>query len=87
MITIPFVTSSRAPFTFTTTVGGQVVYATVPYNFYANRYYLQLMGGSNEQLAYVPLIASSDDYDINLALPLAPGKLIYRASTNNFEAS
>ncbi|WP_337049953.1 hypothetical protein [Serratia fonticola] len=87
MTTIPFKPNPHAPFTFTATVGGQSVFGAVIYNLYARRYYLKLTGGNNQPLVYVPLIASSDDYDVNLALPLAPGTLIYRASTRNFEAS
>ncbi len=60
--------------------------ATVPWNQYSRRYYLKLCDGQGKTVVYVPLVASPDDYDINLALPYAPGKLVYRASTNQFEA-
>ncbi|MFZ4220797.1 hypothetical protein [Enterobacter ludwigii] len=84
---IPFDPTSDTPLTFSATVGGTAVYGTVLFNIYAQRFYLRLTGGSNQTLVYVPMVDSPDDFDINLALPLAPGKLVYRASTSNIEAS
>ncbi|EGT3137597.1 hypothetical protein NPF39_001039 [Salmonella enterica subsp. enterica serovar Uganda] len=86
-IFIPFKPDGKAPFTFQTTVGGARVFGTVPYNLYANRYYLQLTDGQGNVVTYVPLIGSPDNYDINLALPFAPGALVYRVSSNQFEAT
>lgn len=84
---IAFRPQNDQPFTFRTTVGGAQVFGTVPWNHYARRYYLQLKDGQNTIIAYVPLVASPDGYDINLALSLAPGKLVLRDSTQQFEAT
>jgi len=84
---IPFKPDGREPFQFTTQIGRHELFARVPFNLYANRYYLELKGSSGEVIVYTPLIASPDGYDINLALPFAPGKLIFRESTNQFEVS
>lgn len=86
-ISIPFKPDGKAPFNFQATVGGARVFGTVPYNLYANRYYLKLADGQGNVVAFVPLIGSPDNFDINLALPFAPGKLVYRISSNQFEAT
>lgn len=83
---IPFNPDGRVPFTFQATVGGARVFGTALYNLYANRYYLQLTDNQGIVASFVPLVGSPDDFDINLALPFAPGKLVYRVSTNQFEA-
>lgn len=83
---IAFKPVSDEPFTFRVSVGGSQVFGSVPWNHYARRYYLQLKDGQNAVIAYVPLVASPDDYDINLALSLSPGKLVFRDSTQQFEA-
>lgn len=82
-----FAPGADLPFSFKTTVGGEPVFGTVPYNLYAKRYYLKLSDSNNNLVVYTPLVGSPDDYDINLALPYRPGSLVYRASTNNFEAN
>ncbi len=83
---IPFKPDGKAPFTFQATVGGARVFGSVPYNLYANRYYLRLTDGQGNMVSYGPLIGSPDNFDINLALPFSPGTLIYRESINQFEA-
>lgn len=84
---ISFQPNSLTPFSFRASVGGTMLNATVPWNLYSNRYYLKLVDGQGNAVGYEPLVASPDGYDINLALPYAPGKLVYRASTGQFEAS
>lgn len=84
---IPFKPPANKPFTFQATIGGTQLFGTVPFNLYANRFYLQLKDGKNQIVVYMPLIASPDTYDINLAIAFTPGKLIYRASSSQFEAS
>lgn len=86
MMTIPFKPNGKVPFTFQATVGGMKVFGSVPYNLYASRYYVKLTDGQGGVICYVPMVGSPDDYDINLALPCAPGTLVYRVSSNQFEA-
>ncbi|ELU6036683.1 hypothetical protein SCG61_001008 [Salmonella enterica] len=87
MVTIPFKPDGQTPFTFQATVGGMKVFGSVPYNLSANRYYVKLTNGQGAVIVYVPMIGSPDGYDINLALPCAPGTLVYRVSSNQFEAT
>lgn len=87
MITISFKPDGRTPFTFEATVGGVKIFGTVPFNLYSNRYYVKITDGQGNVICYVPMTGSPDDYDINLALPCAPGKLVFRVSSNQFEAT
>jgi hypothetical protein len=82
-----FKPNSTQPFSFRASVGGTTLTVAVPYNLYANRYYVKMVNGQGESQGYVPLVASPDDYDINLALGVGAGSLVYRASTNQFEAT
>ncbi|EHJ4017520.1 hypothetical protein J9H63_000161 [Salmonella enterica] len=84
---IVFTPEVNEPFSFRATVGGVSIQATLPYNIYAQRYYLKLQDENGDIISFVPVVSSPDDFDINLALPLAPGKIIYRASSNEFEIS
>lgn len=84
---ITFTPPANDTFRFNASVGGRLLFCTVRYNFYANRYYLQATDNGNATAFYVPMIASPDSYDINLALPFSPGKIVYRASSNQFEVS
>lgn len=84
---IPFKPDGERPFSFQAVVGGTKLFASVPFNIYAKRYYLKLTNGTGATVVYVPLVSSPDFFDINLALPFAPGALIYRASSGQFEAT
>lgn len=84
---IPFKPNGQVPFSFQVTVGNVKLFGAVPFNLYANRYYLALSDGTGAITVYVPLISSPDNFDINLALPYSPGMLIYRESSRQFEAT
>ncbi|MFP1463117.1 hypothetical protein ACLB1E_23505 [Escherichia coli] len=61
---IPFKPDGRGPFQFTARIGEYETFARVPFNLYANRYYLELKDSSGDVIVYTPLIASPDNYDI-----------------------
>ena len=82
---VKFSPDDKDKFQFTANIGGKILFVSVPYNRYVNRYYVRLKTDSNNIVSLVPLIASPDGFDINLALAYAPGSLVYRKSTNNFE--
>lgn len=85
--TIPFRPDAKKPFTFQVTVGKTKFFGRVPYNHYSKRYYLELKDSKGNVISFTPLIASPDDHDINLALHCGEGTLIYRGSSNQFEAT
>jgi len=84
---IPFKPNGQVPFSFQAVVGGVKVFGSVSWNMYANRYFLKLTDSTGSPVVYVPLIESPEFYDINLALPYAPGSLVYRGSSRHFEAT
>ncbi len=64
MMTIPFKPNGQSPFTFQATVGGIKVFGKVPYNLYANRYYVNLTDGQGRgsvmcQWLHRPMILTS----------------------------
>lgn len=86
MTKISFTPSDDGNFNFTASIGGQTFFISISYNRYSNRHYVQITDTNSVVVIFTPLVGSPDDYDINLALPYAPGSLVYRVSTKNFEA-
>ena len=84
---IAFIPDGKTPFRFQATVGGNKLFASVPYNQYSRRYYLKLTDSSWNTVSFTPLIASPDEYDINLAPGYPGGSLIFRESSNQFEVT
>lgn len=83
---IPFTPNGATPFSFTASIGGKTYFLRVLYNSYVNRYYVQATNTSNQVAFFTPMVASPEGYDINLALVIGRGSLVYKKSTNNFEA-
>lgn len=84
---IPFKPDGQTPFSFQAVVGGVKLFGSVPWNLYANRYYLKLTDATGATVVYAPMVESPEGFDINLALPCAPGTLVYRESSRQFEAT
>lgn len=84
---ISFNPSNKVQFNFQCTVGENSLFVSVPFNNYSKRYYVKIKDGSGDVKVFMPLSGSPEGYDINLALPFEPGKLIYRESMRRFEAT
>lgn len=84
---INFNENSDTQFSFQCTVNNNNLFVSVPFNNYSNRYYVKINDNAGNTKVFMPLIGSPDDYDINLAIPFEPGKLIYRISMSRFEAT
>lgn len=76
---------SDGPFKFRARLVGADYFCTVLFNFYASRLYLKIDDSSGRTRSFKPLIGSPTGQDINLALSLRPGKIVYRDSLNQFE--
>ncbi len=85
MISTLFAPDGTNPFSFQATLGTASYYVKILYNNYANRYYVQGTDTQNTVAFFTPMAASPDGYDINLAVGF--GTLVYRLSTNSFEAT
>ena len=81
----PFSPDGSAPFEFQASLGGNNYFVKVLYNNYANRYYVQGTDTQNNIAFFSPMTASPTGFDINLSIGF--GSLIYRLSTNSFEAT
>lgn len=82
---IPYEQQQDEPFKFRARLNGADYFCTVLFNFFASRLYLQIEDASGRLRSFKPMIGSPVGYDINLALTLAPGKIVYRAGVNQFE--
>ena len=85
---INFNPSASANFQFNPTLDGITYTAICTWNLYAPRYYISVYDNSGNLIVTNPLVASPDDFDINLIFGyFKTSKLVYRASSNNFEVS
>lgn len=85
MIATVFSPDGTSPFSFQATLGTSSYFVKVLYNNYAQRYYVQGTDSQNTVVFFTPMVASPVGYDINLAVGY--GTLVYRLSTNSFEAT
>lgn len=84
---INFSPDNDVQFSFQCTINNNTVFVTIPFNNYSKRYYIKINDSSGDTKVFMPLVASSENYDINLAIPFEPGKLVYRESMSRFEAT
>ena len=88
MTLIPFNPSAYANFQFNPELDGVTYIGIVTWNLYGERYYINIYNNNGTLIVTNPLIASPDDYDINLVFGyFQTSKLVYRASSNSFEIS
>ena len=82
----PFV-STQGVFQFQATLDGESYNVSVPWNFYAQRWYVSVFDQFNVRVLTLPLIGSPDDYDISLTAGYFTTKMVFRASSQSFEVS
>jgi hypothetical protein len=83
---VQFNPSQFANFQFNPTLDGTTYVATCTWNLYAPRYYINIYDNSGNLIVTNPVVASLDDFDINLVFGyFRTSTLVYRASSNNFE--
>lgn len=85
---VQFNPSPYANFQFSPTLDGITYTAICTWNIYGERYYINIYNSSGNLIVTNPIIASPDDFNINLVFGyFQTSILIYRASSNNFEIS
>jgi len=85
---VQFKPSSNANFQFTPVLDGITYTAICTWNLYGQRYYLNIYNNSNTLIVTNPIVASPDNFDINLVYGyFKTSTIIYRASSNSFEIS
>ena len=72
-------------FTFTPTLDGKVYVATVTWNVYGQRWYLNLFDQNANLVLSLPLIASPRDVDISLTAGYFASTLVFRDTSQQFE--
>jgi len=88
MTVIQFAPSPYANFQFSPTLDGVTYTAICTWNIYAPRYYVNIYDNNGTLIVTNPLIASPDDFDINLVYGYFQNStLVYRDSSNSFEIS
>jgi hypothetical protein len=85
MTTINFTPSATSSFQFNPTLDGQPYVATCTWNIYGQRYYVNIYNSYSTLIMSRPIIASPDNYDINLLTGyFTSSTMVYRASSNDF---
>jgi len=83
---VQFNPSPYANFQFNPELDGTSYTATCTWNTYSSRYYINIYDNYGTLIVTNPLIASPDDFDINLVYGyFQTSRLVYRESSNNFE--
>ena len=83
---VQFNPSPYANFQFNPELDGTSYTATCTWNIYSSRYYINIYDNYGTLIVTNPLIASPDDFDINLVYGyFQTSRLVYRESSNNFE--
>lgn len=67
---VAFTPSTQQPFTFQPVLSGVQYTATVPYNWYAQRYYIQIMDAVGNLVLYAPLVSSGPAVQADLTWAL-----------------
>ena len=85
---VAFNPSAYANFQFNPELDGVTYTAICTWNLYGERYYISIYNNNGTLIVINPIVASPDNYDINLVYGYFQiSKLVYRASSNNFEIS
>lgn len=82
---IPFTASALEPFQFQPTLDGQTYTALVKWNFYAQRYYVEIYTLGGELVLAIPMVGSPLDYDISLTETKFTSKMVFREPSQQFE--
>lgn len=77
--------NSSPPFSFSPVFDRATYNATVTWNFYGQRWYLNVYDNSGTLIYCRPLIASPPNYDINLNYGYFTTPMVFREASQNFE--
>lgn len=82
---VAFNPSPLANFQFAPVLDGVTYAARIAWNAYGERYYLFVYTANGTLVLAIPLVASPDDYSINLTKGYFDTAIVYRASSGNIE--
>ena len=72
-------------FQFQATFDGQSYSVVLSWNIYGQRYYINIYDQNSNLVVCRSVVGSPDGYDISLTAGYFTTKLVYRASSNQFE--
>jgi hypothetical protein len=84
-VLVPCTPQPTAPFQFQPVLDGVSYNAVCPFNAYGQRYYLNIYNVQGVLELSIPLIASPDTGDIDLAKGYFDTPIIFRDSSQTFE--
>ena len=88
MITLfPFTRNLSQTFTFNPVLDGKTYFATVKWNIYGQRYFIQLVDTNGNTVLALPVIGSPDNRSISITAGYFTSELIFRTSQMRFEVS
>lgn len=83
---IQFSPSKNNNFIFNVTMDNVKYNCVCSWNLFGQRYYITMLDINNNRIFTLPIIASPNDYNINIAEGyFLNSTLVYRATTNQFE--
>lgn len=80
-------TPGSVPFQFQPTLDSQVYNVVVTWNLFGRRWYVNVYAVDGTLVVALPLVGSPQDHDINLVGGYFDSKIVYRASSRQFEVS
>lgn len=86
IVRVPFTPLPGQGFVFAAVFDGQSYQVAIQWNAFGQRWYMAITATGNTLVVCKALIASPDDYDINiLAGYFVTSTMVYRASSQTFE--
>lgn len=80
-----FAPTSTTPYQFQPTFDGEIYTIICTWSLFGRRYYVNCYDLSGNLQFALPMIGSPQDADISMTAGYFTTKLVFRASTNNFE--
>lgn len=87
MMLYPFTPLQNQNFQFQPTFDGTQYNIVITWNFWGQRYYVNIYTLNGGLVLSIPMIASPDDYSISLTAGYFTSTLVFRDSTQTFEVS
>ncbi|HET8689618.1 MAG TPA: hypothetical protein VFM18_23655, partial [Methanosarcina sp.] len=84
---VDFQPSDIAPFQFQAILDGTTYNIVLTYNFFGQRYYINIYTTQGALIVSKPLVGSPTGYDISMTAGYFTSTLVFRTQNNQFEIS
>lgn len=82
-----FTPSPSSNFQFQPVLDGASYNAVVTWNYYGQRYYINIYTQQGVRVLSLPMVGSPDGYDISLTAGYFASTLVFRSSSQNIEVT